>query len=189
MRVVAGDLKGRSLKAPEGKDVRPTSDRARESLFNVLLNGMGFTIKGARTLDMFAGTGALGLEALSRGAGHATFLEINRSILKSVSENVETLAVADRAKLICIDATIFRPLTGEKYDLVFIDPPYGKGLTDRALITVATNRLLDADGIIVTETGKVEDLTLPNGFQIIDQRVYGAAKLSFLQSGGDGSDN
>ena len=182
MRVVAGDLKGRSLKAPEGKDVRPTSDRARESLFNVLLNGMGFAIKGTRALDMFAGTGALGIEALSRGAGHATFLEINRSILKNLSENVKILGVADRAKLICIDATIFRPPEGEGYDLVFIDPPYRKGLANRGLIAAATTIPLNPGAVVIAETGADEEIEVPEQLRVTDERVYGAAKIIFLSA-------
>lgn len=149
-------------------------------MFNVLLNGMGFDIAGKRVLDMFAGTGALGIEAISRGAGHVTFLEINRGILSCVSENVESLGIAGRSTLACIDATIFRPLRGEGFDLVFIDPPYRKSLADRGLITAATAFPLNPGAVVVTETGADEEIQVPVQLKVTDERVYGAAKIWFL---------
>jgi len=177
MRIVAGKHKGRTLAAPKGHDTRPTSDRTRGAVFNILEHGIeGLSLRDTHVLDVFAGTGALGLEALSRGAAHATFIEQGREALKCLSGNIQALKVEGQTKTLKTDAT--RPATTEQpCNLVFLDPPYGKELVTKALMALKAKGWIAAGATIVAEVGSKEDIALPEGFVVLDERTYGAAKI------------
>ncbi len=170
MRIIAGKWRGRALKAPPGDATRPTSDRAREALFSMLASRLG-SFEGLAVADIFAGTGALGLEALSRGATHCTFVEQDRAALEALRANIATLG-AD-ALVRAQSATGF---SGGPFDLVFLDPPYRSGLWKEAL-----GRLTLAPGAWASlETARDEAID-PPGFAIEAERVYGKAKISLLR--------
>jgi 16S rRNA (guanine966-N2)-methyltransferase len=185
MRVIGGNLKGRSIKAPSGADVRPTSDRVRESLFNVLLNGRNaIDLNGATVLDVFAGTGALGLEALSRGAAHAVFVDSSRQSLACIKENAETFNVGDVVSIVSGDARSLGkppPIMVNGADVVFLDPPYKKDLAIPSLEHLLNRDWIAEDSMIIVETES--DLELPpvDGFDTVDSRKYGAARIAFLR--------
>jgi len=184
MRIVAGRHRGRRLLAPPGETVRPTSDRAREALFNILshgnlaANGIPFAQKAV--LDAFAGTGALGLEALSRGAAEAVFIEQDRGALAFVRKNIEVLGEEARARVIPGDATR-PPRATSACAVVFLDPPYRSGFADPALAALAAAGWLAPDALAVIELATREHLSPLAGFTILDERVYGAARLVFLR--------
>jgi 16S rRNA (guanine966-N2)-methyltransferase len=182
MRIIGGTARGLHL-APVGAGdaaahLRPTSDRVREAIFNLLVNGgYGNPVAGARVLDLFAGTGALGLEALSRGAGHATFLDTGAAALALLHRNIGLMRCADRTTVLKRDATA--PGPGTPHGLVFLDPPYGKGLGGNALAAVAAQGWIAPDALIVWEDGAPP--TLPEGFAILDQRKYGDTVVTILE--------
>lgn len=181
MRIVAGRLKGRILTAPEGRDVRPTSDRARQSVFNVLEHAAWAPdLEGARALDAFCGTGALAFEALSRGAAHATLMDQNQTALAAARENATSLQVLDAVALLRADATR-PPRAGKPVDLAFLDPPYGKDLAASALAALDAAGWFAPEATIVVETSPRDELILPHGFELLDERRYGAARISFLR--------
>lgn len=183
MRIVGGAWRGRRLAAPAGHGVRPTSDRAREALFNILENGTAFAerdIAGAVVVDAFAGTGALGLEALSRGAALALFLETDSGALATLRQNLDSLGARERARAYPLDAT--QPgRAPEPCDLAFLDPPYGADLAGPALAALATGGWLKPGAVAVVELAKRDAFTPPDGFEAVDERVYGAARLVFLR--------
>ncbi len=177
MRIIAGDRKGTAL-APVGKGdeaarLRPTPDRVRESLFNVLSARLDW--EGQRVLDLFAGTGALGLEALSRGAAQVTFVENGRAGQKLIQQNVEKLRYQGQTRLLGQDATRAR-FDASQFDLVFLDPPYGKGLGERALVSVRAS--LAPEALIVWEENAPQ--SAPTGYQMIDTRRYGGTYVTLL---------
>jgi len=188
LRIVGGVHRGRRLMAPAGEAVRPTSDRAREALFNILSHGSfaaaGLPFAGAPVLDAFAGTGALGLEALSRGAGSAAFIENGREAIAALRRNVAALGESDRAQIIAGDATR-PPRAAFACAVAFLDPPYRSGLAAPALTALAAAGWLTADALAVVEIAASEELAAPPGFAIIDERVYGAARLVFLRREGE----
>jgi 16S rRNA (guanine966-N2)-methyltransferase len=180
MRIIAGKFKGRALTPPQGQDTRPTSDRLREALFNVLAHGYEDPITGARVLDLFAGTGALGLEALSRGAAFVQFVEEAASARGLIKSNVEALGVAGITKVYRRDATYMGPVApAEPFSLVFCDPPYGKGLAKLALASALKGGWLTPDALIIVEERTDQQDILPEGFQMIEERAYGLTKLVF----------
>jgi len=180
MRIIAGKFKGRALTPPQGQDTRPTSDRLREALFNVLAHGYDDPITGARVLDLFAGTGALGLEALSRGAAFVQFVEEAASARGLIKSNVEALGVAGITKVYRRDATYMGPVApAEPFSLVFCDPPYGKGLAKRALASALKGGWLTPDALVIVEERTDQQDILPEGFQMIEERAYGLTKLVF----------
>jgi 16S rRNA (guanine966-N2)-methyltransferase len=183
MRIVGGSHRGRRLVAPVGEAVRPTSDRAREALFNILSHGRfaaaGLAFAGRPALDAFAGTGAFGLEALSRGASAAVFIESEREALAVLRRNVAALGVADQAHIVAGDATR-PPRAVLACAVAFLDPPYRSGLAAPALAALAAAGWLSPDALVVVEVAAREDLPLPAGFTLLDERVYGAARLVFL---------
>ncbi len=187
MRIVGGRHRGRKLAAPRGTDVRPTSDRARESLFNVLAHGLDVEWDGLSVLDVFAGTGALGLEALSRGAAHATFIDRDRGVLHGIRRNGAALGEWRNIALLAIDATRLPPpprAAATPCGLAFLDPPYESGLGVPALQGLVSKGWL-ADGAVCTvEVAAREVLDPPKGFSPIDARTYGAARIVFLRFGG-----
>jgi 16S rRNA (guanine966-N2)-methyltransferase len=186
MRIVGGSHRGRRLAAPPGEAVRPTGDRVREALFDILLHGRfaaaGNPLAAVAVLDAFAGTGALGLEALSRGAAEAVFIERDGAALAALRRNVEVLGETDHVLIIPGDAT--RPPRGRRAcAIAFLDPPYGSGLAAPAVAALAAAGWIAADALAVIEVGRREKLMPPTGFTSIDERVYGAARLVFLGCG------
>ena len=184
LRIVGGSHRGRRLVAPPGELVRPTSDRAREALFNILSHG-NFAAAGSPfaenpVLDAFAGTGAFGLEALSRGASAAVFIENEREALAALRRNIAALGEAERAHIVAGDATR-PPRAAFVCALAFLDPPYRSGLAAASLVALAATGWLAPDALIVIEVAAREDFPLAPGFSLIDQRVYGAARLVFLR--------
>ncbi|HEV2301065.1 MAG TPA: 16S rRNA (guanine(966)-N(2))-methyltransferase RsmD [Stellaceae bacterium] len=185
MRIVGGRHRGRRILAPPGEAVRPTGDRAREALFNILSHGKyaaaGPPFAEARILDAFAGTGAVGLEALSRGAAAAVFIERDPGALAALRRNVEALGEAGRASIMAIDATHPRH-AAEPCALAFLDPPYQSGLAAPALLALAEAGWLDAGALAIVELAAREAFAPPAGFSLIEERVYGAARLVFLRA-------
>jgi 16S rRNA (guanine966-N2)-methyltransferase len=183
MRIIAGRHRGRALKAPQGEIVRPTSDRAREALFDILAHGRFAeqpVYLDARVLDAFAGTGAFGLEALSRGAAQASFMEKDRTALAALRANIAALREERNAAVLGVDV-LHPPRAGAPATLVFLDPPYGQDLAAPALTALATAGWLAAGALVVAEVGARETLTAPAGFQPLQERKYGAARLVFLR--------
>ncbi|MGH7064660.1 MAG: 16S rRNA (guanine(966)-N(2))-methyltransferase RsmD [Stellaceae bacterium] len=191
MRIVGGSHRGRRLLAPSGDLVRPTSDRAREAVFDILSHGSfaanGVPFAGAAVLDAFAGTGAFGLEALSRGAAEAVFIEREREALVFLRRNIVALGETGRCRIFPGDAT--RPPRGDRScALAFLDPPYASGLAAPALSALAAVGWIASGALAIVEIGAREELVAPAGFTLIDERVYGAACLVFLRSDGAGGD-
>lgn len=187
MRIVAGSLRGRAISAPEGSAIRPTSDRVREAVFNILAHGIaGFALEGARVLDLFAGTGALGLEALSRGASACLFVEEDATARGLVRRNIEALALTGRTHIYRRDATrLGEALPRERFGLVFADPPYGKGLGEAALQSAASGGWLEAAAIAVLEERADVRIQWPAGFDLLDHRTWGDTSVHFARwSGG-----
>ena len=184
MRIVGGRHRGRRLLAPPGDAVRPTSDRAREALFDILSHGRlaaaGLPFAGRHVLDAFAGTGALGLEALSRGAEAAVFIERDRDTLATLRRNIAALGESQRAELLPGDATR-PPRATAACAVVFLDPPYNSGLAAAGLAALAAAGWLEREALAVIELAAREALATPAGFAMLDQRVYGAARLVFLR--------
>ncbi|MBQ3404638.1 MAG: 16S rRNA (guanine(966)-N(2))-methyltransferase RsmD [Oscillospiraceae bacterium] len=176
MRVIAGTAKGRRLSEPEGMDIRPTTDNVKESIFNIIQ----FDIEGASVLDMFAGTGQLGIEALSRGAEKAVFLDRSRKALNIVQRNLETAGFSDRARLFCTDSLQWIGC-GEKFDIVVMDPPYDGDILEKALSLAISFDILADDGIIVCESRSDKTLTEPDSgaFKKREYR-YGKIKISMF---------
>jgi 16S rRNA (guanine966-N2)-methyltransferase len=186
MRIVAGELRGRAIRTPEGQGVRPTSDRARQAVFNILEHApWSVGIEGRRVIDLFAGSGALGLEALSRGALKCLFVELSETSLAAVRANIRAFEIEERTRLVRQDAMRLgarhegRPL----FDIAFLDPPYAKGLAEPALQALRTGRWLAPGAIAVLEQGAGEAPLEPEGFEVLDRRRYGAAQVSFLKLG------
>ncbi len=179
MRIVGGNHKGARLATPSSRTIRPTSDRTREALFNILAHGLeGFALDDARVLDLFAGTGALGLEALSRGAGFALFIDNGADARGLIRRNVETLNLTGCTKIWRRDAT--KPgdvgrLT--PFDLIFADPPYGKGFGEAALAAVLQGGWIADDAIAVLEEDAGADIDGIDGFERLDTRAYGDTQL------------
>ena len=184
LRIVGGGHRGRRLFAPPGGLVRPTSDRAREALFNILSHGnlaaSGLPFADRPVLDAFAGTGAFGLEALSRGASASVFIESEREALAALRRNVGALGEGDRAHIVAGDATR-PPRAGLACAVAFLDPPYHSGLAVPALGALAAAGWLTPDALVVIEVAAREELPAPAGFTVLDERVYGAARLVFLR--------
>ena len=174
MRVVAGNLRGRPIVAPEGEATRPTTDRAREATFNSLVS-LG-AVEGAKVVDLFAGSGAMGIEALSRGASSCAFLERDRNALDSIRYNIKTLQLTDNTTVLSGDV-MTNVVALRNVDLVLADPPYDfDRWTD--LLTVL-NLVLAPGGVVVTESGR--EIQPPEGWQIVRSKRYGRAWVAFLQ--------
>src|SRR4051812_5775279 len=182
MRIVGGRLRGRALAAPKSQAIRPTADRLRESLFNILTHAYDDPISGARVLDLFAGTGALGLEGVSRGAAFALFVDDGAEARALLRQNVEALGLAAVTRVFRRDATKLGPAHPvEPFSLVFLDPPYGKGLTERALISARDGGWLIDDALVVVEeeTGAFK---APEGFEELERRAYDDTEVAFLRA-------
>ncbi len=180
MRIVAGLAKGRKIEAPKGMDVRPTTDRVREALFS----SIAFRTKGALVLDLFAGTGALGLEALSRGAASCVFVDSSRKSVALIKSNIAACGFERNVQIIERDALIaLRHLKskGVAFDLVFLDPPYAGPMLEKTLLALAANSLLAEDALVVAEHLNDRPPTLPDGLSITSTKRYGNTALSFVQ--------
>lgn len=180
MRIIAGDFRGRALasvgKGDAGAHLRPTTDRVRESLFNVLTHQIDFD--GLRVLDLFAGTGALGLEALSRGAAHVTFVDDGRVAQGLIRKNIELTHSADRTELVRRDATRLGDNPYAPYELIFLDPPYGKSLGQKAVAALTAGGWVADDALLVWEENA--PMAAPDGFSRSDSRKYGDTHISLI---------
>ena len=173
MRIVGGRLRGRPLAAPKSQSVRPTADRLRESLFNILIHAYGDPVTGARVLDLFAGTGALGFEAISRGAAYCLFVDDGAEARALLRENVAVLGLAGVTRIFRRDATRLGPAHPiAPFSLTFLDPPYRKGLAEQALIAARAGGWLTDDALIVVEEATDAGFTAPAGFAELERRAY-----------------
>ena len=187
MRIVAGKFRGKTLTSPSDDSIRPTADRVRESMFNILASRLGPVFDGVRVLDLFAGTGALGLEALSRGAAHVTFVDMGAEARGLIRDHIEAFGAGGITKLLRRDATdLGTPGSLKPFDLVFLDPPYGHGLGERALTNLAPQGWLAPGATVVFEESADATVEIPPGFTLDDRRVYGAAAVHFLTFGDKG---
>jgi len=185
MRIVGGRFKGRNLSTPEGQTTRPTSDRAREAIFNILAHASWAPeIEGARILDVFAGSGALGLEALSRGAAFCLFVETDAFARGAIRDNVENFGLFGTTRVHRRDATQLGPRPGtetEGFDFVFLDPPYRMGLGEKALDALLAGNWIKENSVIVFERGRDEDDFVTGVWEKINTKTYGAAEVLFLR--------
>ena len=179
MRIIAGEFRGRRLRTPQGRAIRPTSDRAREALFGILEHGVP-TVRGARFLDLFSGSGAVGLEAHSRGADEVLLVENDRSALQVAQANLALIGSPASIRLLGRDATRLGPAP-HPFDLVFLDPPYRSGLAGAALASLLRDGWVGVDARIVVELAATDDLELPDGYTLERERRYGSAKFLFLR--------
>src|ERR1700745_3017767 len=185
MRVVGGRLRGRNLASPASREIRPTADRLRESVFNILSHAYGDPISGARVLDLFAGTGALGIEAISRGAAFALFVDNGAEARALLRNNVEALALGGVTKVFRRDATNLGPAHPvEPFSLVFLDPPYGKGLAEKALASLRDGGWLLPGAMLVVEEAKAAGVIAPEGYEELERRAYDDTEFVFLRAAG-----
>jgi len=183
VRIIAGEYRGRALasvgKGDAGAHLRPTTDRVRESLFNVLGGGAyGDPITDAKVLDLFAGTGALGLEALSRGAAQATFVDDGVKARSLLRQNVEICRAQGKSKIFRSDARRLGVNKGARCELIFLDPPYGKGLGEQAIKAAMKNGWVAKDALIVWEESA--EIDVPDGLELLDKRQYGLSAINIL---------
>ena len=180
MRIVAGQFRGRPLATPRGNAVRPTSDRMRESLFSILAARYGGHLQDARIADLFAGTGALGLEALSRGARQVCFVEQHPASIALVERNIETLGAQEQCRVIRADATRL-PRQKPPFDLILLDPPYGRQLVNGALRSTLAQGWAGPDTLMVAECAADDSDALISGLTLLDERQQGTSRLLFLK--------
>ena len=183
MRIVAGKLRGRALATPDDARIRPTSDRVREAVFNILAHGVeDFSIEGALVLDLFAGTGAVGIEALSRGALSCVFVEEDPQARGLIRRNIEAFGLTGVTRLYRRDATDLGDSGNrDPFTLVLADPPYGRGLGERALASAAQGGWLAPGAVVVLEERAGTVVTLPDGFVALDQRTWGDTSVMFAR--------
>ncbi len=184
MRIVAGRLGGRTLKGPASQSVRPTSDRLREAIFNILAHSYGDVVANARVVDLFAGAGGLGLEALSRGARFALFVDDGAEARALLRTNIESLGVAGLTRVFRRDATrLGLAPPGDKFDIAFLDPPYGRDLSGRALASLVDGGWLNEGAVCVIEEAKDAAVTLPDGLAGLERRDYGDTQIVIARCG------
>lgn len=189
MRITGGDLRGRTLAAPSGMAVRPTSDKVRQAVFNTLAHndfGRGFALDGAAVADVFAGTGAMGIEAISRGSRFCLFVEDATEARALIRKNVEAFHLTGVTKIWRRDATELGPMganSGGPFDLVFLDPPYRKNLIAPALAALRSGGWLVKNAILVAECAADEDIPGTDGFTVLDDRIYGETRVKMLRAG------
>lgn len=186
MRVVGGRLRGRRLAPPPDDATRPTADRVRESLFNVLESRYRPLLAGGRVGDLYAGTGALGIEALSRGAVHATFIERSPAALKVLKSNIASLGLKEQAQVLQGDSVSLLAGLGP-FDILFLDPPYGGQDASEILNTIATYHCISPDHLIVLESDVSDQIDFPQQIVIQLEKVYGRTRISFLEVTGAGA--
>ena len=184
MRIVSGNLKGRALQTPDGRNTRPTSDRAREAIFNVIAHAdWAPDLDSARVMDLFAGSGALGFEAISRGAAHCLFVETDARARGCIRANIDKFQLFGVTRIHRRSATDLgaKPNgVGEPYDFAFMDPPYGKDLINPTLEQLIRGDWLQPNALVVAETSTDDPEPSAEGFELVDTRVYGAASVYFL---------
>ena len=186
MRIIAGRHRGVALSAPKDDRIRPTSDRVREAIFNIIVHG-GFapSLEGTRVLDLFAGTGALGLEALSRGASFVTFVDDHAQSRALIRRNIEMLQAGGRTKVWQRDAKALGPLPrGEPYDIVFLDPPYGRALLEPAIRSLIEGGWIRPRAAIIAEFESTASPVAIESFELAADRVYGDTRVAFWISAG-----
>ena len=183
MRIVGGTLRGRAIAAPEHAGLRPTADRVRESVFNILMHGIPeFTLEGQRVIDLFAGTGALGLEALSRGAAYCLFVEEAPEARALIRTNIESFHLTGVTRIFRRDATDLGPAGNmPAYGLAFLDPPYGQGLAEKGLVSLRDGMWLAPGAIAVVEERANAAFALPEGYEDLDRRTYGDTQVVFAR--------
>jgi len=182
VRIVGGRLRSRPLAGPKSAAIRPTTDRLREALFNILAHSYDDPVTGARVLDLFAGTGALGIEAISRGAAYALFVDDGVEARALLRDNTEALGLGGVTRIFRRDATKLGPAHPlEPFSLVFLDPPYGKGLAERALNSAREGNWLKPDALIVVEEAAEAAFKAPEGFAELERRQYDDTEFVFLR--------
>ena len=178
MRVISGTARGRRLKELQGMDTRPTTDKVKESMFNIIQ----FDLEGRKVLDLFAGTGQLGIEALSRGAAHCTFVDTRRDAVALVKENLNATSFSQQASVFQSDSLAFLSSCREKFDIIFLDPPYQTDFLERCMETVVMFDILNEHGIMVCESAADRVLpTLPEAYQMSREYRYGKIKLTICR--------
>jgi 16S rRNA (guanine966-N2)-methyltransferase len=177
MRIIAGRAGGLKLKSLKGRDVRPTLDRVKESMFNII----AFDLPGAEVLDLFSGFGSLGIEALSRGAEKADFVEINKAHLKVIEQNLKKAKLIDFAKLYNQDAYLYLKNCIQKYDIIFMDPPYNNNMSAETIKIIIKNNLLKSKGLIISERSKIEKAEEYEELKIIKNKKYGNSLITIYQ--------
>jgi 16S rRNA (guanine966-N2)-methyltransferase len=181
MRVVGGRLKGRLLHAPESRAIRPTAERVRESIFDILAHRHTGSVEGARVVDLFAGSGALGIEALSRGAAFALFVDNGAEARALLRANVEALALGGATRIWRADATrLGKAPAGPPFALAFLDPPYDKGLAGPALAALCAGNWLAEGALVVVEEAAKAGIAAPPALDLVDERVYGETRIVFF---------
>lgn len=182
MRVVGGKLRSRPIAGPKSDAVRPTSDRLREALFNILTHSYGDPVTGARVLDLFAGTGALGIEAISRGADYALFVDEGVEARALLRDNVESLGLGGVTRIFRRDASKLGPAHPlDPFSLVFLDPPYGKGLAEKSLISARDGGWLMPEALLVVEEAADAGFKTPEGFVELERRRYDDTEFAFIR--------
>ena len=183
MRIVAGEFRGRPLATPSDSAIRPTADRVRQTVFDILAHSYGDPVTGARVLDLFAGTGALGIEALSRGAAYVLFVDDGVEARALLRNNTEALGLGGTSRIFRRDATKLGPAHPlEPFTLAFLDPPYGKGLAELALAAARDGGWLKPEALIVVEEAVASGFKAPEGFTELERRQYDDTELVFLRS-------
>jgi 16S rRNA (guanine966-N2)-methyltransferase len=183
MRIVAGRFKGRLLRRPSSAAIRPTSDRLRQALFNILVHRYDDPIANARVVDLFSGTGALGLEALSRGAAFAVFVDDSLEARSLLRENVDQFALGGVTKIFRRNATqLGAAPAGEPFSLAFLDPPYGRGLAEGALLSLHQGGWLKPGSLAVVEEAAAARVTIPKGFELLETRPYSDTQIVILRA-------
>ena len=184
MRIVGGKFGGRVLKTPQGHATRPTSERVREAMFNVLSHGLDdFSLEGARVLDLFAGTGALGLEALSRGARYVHFVDEDTKARGLIRQNADSLGLIGQSKIWRRDATKLGPCAPlAPFDLIFADPPYNKGMGSGVLKSISEGGWAEKNAIIILEEALKAEVQVPENFTLLQSREYGDTKILYLRA-------
>ena len=187
MRIVGGRLRGRLLEAPASRAIRPTSERLRESIFDILVHRHVGVVEGARVVDLFAGSGAMGIEALSRGAKFALFVDNGPEARALLRANVEAFALGGVTRIWRADATLLgKAPAGPPFTLAFLDPPYDKGLAGPALTGLVEGGWLASGALVVVEESTEAEIGAPTALRIVDERVYGETKVVFLTYGEEG---
>ena len=183
MRVVGGRLRSRPIAGPKGQGLRPTADRLREALFNILAHAYGDPVSGARVLDLFAGTGALGIEAVSRGAAFVLFVDDGVEARALLRDNSETLGLGGVTRIFRRDATKLGPVAPlEPFTLAFLDPPYGKGLAEKALASARAGGWLKPEALVVVEEAADAGFKAPEGYDELERRAYDDTEFTFLRA-------
>ena len=178
LRVISGQLRGRRLEAPADCGTRPTADRLRERIFSILKSRNG-AFEGLKVADIFAGSGAMGIEAVSRGAAMACFVENDSGSLELLKRNLKKLKIDGLCEVLAADARRL-PASGGTFDLIFLDPPYGHGLVEPALISLAESKWIGRDSLLIVELAAADPFDLPSGFVAVDDRQHGSSRIMFL---------